>query len=546
MMNNFDYIIVGAGSSGCVLANRLSADGKNSVCLLEAGPPDWNPFIHIPAGFIKTLINPNVNWLFKSEPSWGTDGRVIDIPRGKTLGGSSSINGMVFNRGQNLDFDTWAQKGNRGWSYSDLLPYFKKYEKRYGEYDETYRGNKGELPITDLEYRDPLCEAFIKGAIEYGIPLNKDYNGELQEGVSYVQRNTRGRFRVSAAKAFLNPAKSRNNLQIITNAFVTKINFKNKTAIGVEYFKGGRRGKKVNLLANKEVILSSGVIKSPHILHMSGVGPAEDLQKLGIDVIHDLKGVGMNLRDHFAPRLTARAKNIETINEKSRGIKLLKEIGKYVIGKQSIVNLSPTLVYCFWHSNEEIRNHDLQMTFTPASYKEGVQSTLDTEPGFTVTAWQQRPESLGWIKSKNNDPFDSPIIQPNYLNAEEDKRVVVAGLKLSRRLMHSKALSNYFDYEVYPGIEKQSDEELLQVARERGTTTYHQMGTCRMGPKSDPTAVVDNNLKIYGLENIRVIDASIMPTMLSANLHSGATLIGEKGSDLVLGNDPIDPILLNY
>ena len=546
MMNNFDYIIVGAGSSGCVLANRLSADGKNSVCLLEAGPPDWNPFIHIPAGFIKTLINPNVNWLFKSEPSWGTDGRVIDIPRGKTLGGSSSINGMVFNRGQNLDFDTWAQKGNRGWSYSDLLPYFKKYEKRYGEYDETYRGNKGELPITDLEYRDPLCEAFIKGAIEYGIPLNKDYNGELQEGVSYVQRNTRGRFRVSAAKAFLNPAKSRSNLQIITNAFVTKINFKNKTALGVEYFKGGRRGKKVNLLANKEVILSSGVIKSPHILHMSGVGPAEDLQKLGIDVVHDLKGVGMNLRDHFAPRLTARAKNIETINEKSRGIKLLKEIGKYVIGKQSIVNLSPTLVYCFWHSNEEIRNHDLQMTFTPASYKEGVQSTLDTEPGFTVTAWQQRPESLGWVKSKNNDPFDSPIIQPNYLDAEEDKRVVIAGLKLSRKLMYSKALSNYFDYEVYPGIEKQSDEELLQVARERGTTTYHQMGTCRMGPKSDPTAVVDNNLKIYGLENIRVIDASIMPTMLSANLHSGATLIGEKGSDLVLGNDPIDPILLNY
>ena len=546
MMNNFDYIIVGAGSSGCVLANRLSADGKNSVCLLEAGPPDWNPFIHIPAGFIKTLINPNVNWLFKSEPSWGTDGRVIDIPRGKTLGGSSSINGMVFNRGQNLDFDTWAQKGNRGWSYSDLLPYFKKYEKRYGEYDETYRGNKGELPITDLEYRDPLCEAFIKGAIEYGIPLNKDYNGELQEGVSYVQRNTRGRFRVSAAKAFLNPAKSRSNLQIITNAFVTKINFKNKTAIGVEYFKGGRKGKKVNLLANKEVILSSGVIKSPHILHMSGVGPAEDLQKLGIDVVHDLKGVGMNLRDHFAPRLTARAKNIETINEKSRGIKLLKEIGKYVIGKQSIVNLSPTLVYCFWHSNEEIRNHDLQMTFTPASYKEGVQSTLDTEPGFTVTAWQQRPESLGWVKSKNNDPFDSPIIQPNYLDAEEDKRVVVAGLKLSRRLMHSKALSNYFDYEVYPGIEKQSDEELLQVARERGTTTYHQMGTCRMGPKSDPTAVVDNNLKIYGLKNIRVVDASIMPTMLSANLHSGATLIGEKGSDLVLGNEPIDPILLNY
>ena len=546
MIDNFDYIIVGAGSSGCVLANRLSANGKNSVCILEAGPPDWNPFIHIPAGFMKTLINPNVNWLFKAEPSWGTDGRIIDIPRGKTLGGSSSINGMVFNRGQNLDFDVWAQKGNKGWSYSDLLPHFKKYEKRHGEFDDLYRGSQGELPITDLEYRDPLCEAFIKSAIEQGIPLNKDYNGKSQEGVSYVQRTTRGRFRVSASKAFLNPAKSRQNLKIITNAFVTKVNFKNKIAIGVEYLRGGRRGKKINLLANKEVILSSGVIKSPHILHMSGIGPAEHLKNIGIDVVHDLKGVGMNLRDHFAPRLTARAKNIETINEKSRGFKLLKEIGKYVIGKQSIVNLSPTLGYCFWHSNEEIRNHDLQMTFTPASYKEGVQSTLDTEPGFTVTAWQQRPESLGWIKSKTNDPFDAPLIQPNYLDAEEDKRVVVAGLKLSRRLMHSKALSHYFDYEVYPGIEKQSDEELLQVARERGTTTYHQMGTCRMGPKTDPTAVVDDNLKDYGLNNLRVIDASIMPTMLSANLHSGATLIGEKGSDLVLGKDPIDPIVLNY
>ena len=546
MIDNFDYIIVGAGSSGCVLANRLSANGKNSVCILEAGPPDWNPFIHIPAGFMKTLINPNVNWLFKAEASWGTDGRIIDIPRGKTLGGSSSINGMVFNRGQNLDFDVWAQKGNKGWSYSDLLPYFKKYEKRHGEFDDVYRGCQGELPITDLEYRDPLCEAFIKSAIEQGIPLNKDYNGQSQEGVSYVQRTTRGRFRVSAAKAFLNPAKSRQNLQIITNAFVTKVNFKNKVAIGVEYLRGGRRGKKFNLTANKEVILSSGVIKSPHILHMSGIGPAEHLKNIGIDVVHDLKGVGMNLRDHFAPRLTARAKNIETINEKSRGLKLLKEIGKYVIGKQSIVNLSPTLVYCFWHSNEEIRNHDLQMTFTPASYKEGVQSTLDTEPGFTVTAWQQRPESLGWVKSRTNDPFDAPLIQPNYLDADEDKRVVVAGLKLSRRLMHSKALSHYFDYEVYPGIEKQSDEELLQVARERGTTTYHQMGTCRMGPKSDSTAVVDDNLKVYGLKNIRVIDASIMPTMLSANLHSGATLIGEKGSDLVLGNKPIDPVILNY
>ena len=545
-MNSFDYIIVGAGSAGCVLANRLSADGKNTVCLLEAGPPDWNPFIHIPAGFMKTLANPSVNWLFKSEPSWGTAGRIIEIPRGKTLGGSSSINGMVFNRGQNMDFDVWAQKGNKGWSYADLLPYFKRYETRLGDYDDKFRGNQGELPITDLGYSDPLCEAFIQGAIDEGIPLNKDYNGELQEGVSYIQRTTKGRFRVSAARAFLNPAKSRKNLNIVTNAFVTKLMIENKTATGVELLKGGKNGKKISIKANKEVILSSGVIKSPHILQLSGVGSGKYLQELGIDVIHDLKGVGMNLRDHFAPRMTARAKNVETINERSRGFKLLKEIGKYIIGKQSIVNLSPTLVYCFWHSDETIRNHDLQLTFTPGSYKEGVQSALDVEPGFTVAAWQQRPESLGWVKAKNNDPFEAPEIQPNYLDAEEDKRVVVEGLKLSRRLMHSKALSKYFDYEVYPGLEAQSDEELLQIARERGTTTYHQMGTCRMGPKTDPTAVVDSKLKVYGLNNIRVIDASIMPTMLSANLHSGTTMIGEKGSDLVLGKTPLQKIDLQY
>ena len=545
-MNSFDYIIVGAGSAGCVLANRLSADGKNTVCLLEAGPPDWNPFIHIPAGFMKTLANPSVNWLFKSEPSWGTAGRIIDIPRGKTLGGSSSINGMVFNRGQNMDFDVWAQKGNKGWSYADLLPYFKRYETRLGDYDDKFRGNQGELPITDLGYSDPLCEAFIQGAIDEGIPLNKDYNGELQEGVSYIQRTTKGRFRVSAARAFLNPAKSRKNLNIVTNAFVTKLMIENKTATGVELLKGGKNGKKISIKANKEVILSSGVIKSPHILQLSGVGSGKHLQELGIDVIHDLKGVGMNLRDHFAPRMTARAKNVETINERSRGFKLLKEIGKYIIGKQSIVNLSPTLVYCFWHSDETIRNHDLQLTFTPGSYKEGVQSALDDEPGFTVAAWQQRPESLGWVKAKNNDPFEAPEIQPNYLDAEEDKRVVVEGLKLSRRLMHSKALSKYFDYEVYPGLEAQSDEELLQIARERGTTTYHQMGTCRMGPKTDPTAVVDSKLKVYGLNNLRVIDASIMPTMLSANLHSGTTMIGEKGSDLVLGKTPLQKIDLQY
>ncbi len=535
MADRFDYVIVGAGSAGCVLANRLTAGGQHSVCVLEAGPPDWNPLIHIPAGFMYTLTDSSVNWLYQAEPSWGTNGRIIAAPRGKTLGGSSSINGLVFNRGQPMDYDVWAQKGNLGWSYADVLPYFQRYERRIGAGDDTYRGRNGEQIVTDLTWRHPLCDAFVEAAVAMGMPRNPDYNGRSQEGVSYVQRTTQGRLRVSAAKAFLNPAKQRPNLNIVTNAHAMKILFEGKRAVGVRYAKGGRGGKVIDVMANKEVILSSGVVNSPQLLQLSGVGDSDRLKALGIDVVHHLPGVGENLRDHYAPRFTARAKNIGTINEKSRGPKLWWEIGKYFMGMPSIVGLGPTLVYCFWHSDEAIRNHDLQMTFAPASYKEGVQSQLDDEPGFTVAAWQQRPESLGWVRARTSDSFDKPIIQPNYLDNEEDRRVVLAGMKLSRKLMHAPQLAPYLDFEVYPGEHIQNDDELLQIARERGTTTYHLMGTCRMGPQSDRTAVVDNELRVYGMEGLRVIDASIMPTMLSSNLNAGALMIGEKGSDLVLG-----------
>ena len=543
MRDSFDYVIIGAGSAGCVLANRLTEDGKYTVCLLEAGPPDWNPFIHIPAGFMKTLVNPSVNWLYEAEPSEGTNGRVIAAPRGKTLGGSSSINGLVFNRGQPMDFDVWAQKGNIGWSYADVLPYFKRYENRIGEYDETFRGTDGEQTVTDLEWRHPLCDAFIKGAVRLGIPENKDYNGGLQEGVSYVQRTAKGRVRVSAAKAFLGPAKKRHNLSIRTNAHVMRIELEGKRATAVRYAVGGRQGAETVVKARREIILSAGTINSPHILQLSGIGSKGLLDELGIQVMHHLPGVGENLRDHYAPRFTARAKNIQTINELSRGPRLLAEIGKYLLGKQSIVGLGPTLVYAFWHSDETVRNHDLQLTFAPASYKEGVQSQLDHEPGFTVASWQQRPESLGWVKARSSDPFEKPRIQPNYLSADEDKRILLAGMKLCRRLMHTPELSYYLDYEDYPGEHIQSDDELLQVARERGTTTYHLMGACRMGPDSDPTAVVDNKLRVKGIQGLRVADASIMPTMLSSNLNAGALMIGDKASDLVLGKEPLPPIM---
>jgi len=545
LADNFDYIIIGAGSAGCVLANRLTENGRNSVCVLEAGPRDWNPFIHIPAGFMKTLVNPNINWMYETTATEWTSNRAIAVPRGKTLGGSSSINGHVYNRGQKMDFDTWSQKGNKGWGYADVLPYFKRCEQKIGVGEEIYRGREGNLQINDLDWRDPLCDAFIEGANSIGIPSNADYNGAKQEGVSYVQRTTHKRRRVSAARAFLNPAKSRSSLTIITNALATKIILDGKRAVGVSYNKGLGDTQALELRANKEVILSGGAINSPQLLQLSGIGPADLLKTHGIEVQHELPGVGLNLRDHYAPRFTARAKNISTINEKARGPRLWSEIAKYFLGAKSIVNLSPTLVYCFWHSNESVKNHDLQLTFTPASYKEGVQSQLDDQPGFTIASWQQRPESLGFVKIKSDNPFEAPMIQPNYLEAEEDRKVLIAGMKLARRLMRTEPLAPYFEFEQYPGDHIQTDDELLQIARERGTTTFHVMGSCRMGPSSDPTSVVDEKLRVQGIDNLRVVDASIMPTMLSANLNAGAMMIGEKGADMILGKPALEPIIIS-
>ena len=539
MTEEYDYVIVGAGSAGCVLANRLTACGRYSVCLLEAGPRDWNPMIHIPAGFIKTLVNPSVNWMYESEASAGTNGRVIPIPRGKVIGGSSSTNGLIFNRGQKMDFDVWAQKGNRGWSYDDVLPYFRRFESYEGDGNESYRGQTGEMRITDLSWRDPLCDAFIEGAESIGIPRNPDYNGEIQEGTSYIQRTSTGKLRMSAARAFLKPARKRRNLNIITNAHATRILLDGRKATGIAYHRGGANGQKYKVMARREVIISGGTVNSPQLLQLSGIGPAELLRNLGIDVQHDLPGVGENLRDHYGTRLTARARNVRTINELARGPRLVGEIAKYFLGRRSILELGPTLVYCFWHSDETVRNSDLQISFTPASYKEGMQAWLDDEPGFTLATWQQRPESLGYIRARSSDPFDKPVIQPNYLADEEDQRVILAGIKLSRRLMHTAPLAPYFDYEAYPGKEVQGDDELLDIARQRSTTVYHMMGTCRMGPETDPTAVVDERLCVHGMENLRVIDASIMPTMLSANLNAGVLMIAEKGSDMVLNKGPL-------
>ena len=538
-MGTFDYVIVGAGSAGCILANRLSEDPNVKVCLLEAGGYDWNPFIHIPAGFMKTFYDASVNWKYEMEEGDWTGGRRIFAPRGKTLGGSSSINGHVYNRGQRFDFDTWAQFGNRGWGYADVLPYFRRTEKRIGDGDDTYRGRDGAVTVTDLEWRHPLCEAFIEGCVQNGIPRNPDYNGAKQEGVSYVQRTIKNGRRVSTAGAYLRPAMKRPNLQVIMKAHATGIVIEEGRATGIRFRHGGAKGQDKKVMAGREVILSGGTYNSPQLLQLSGIGPGEVLQSQGIEVRHALQGVGENLRDHYAPRLVARVKNSSTINEKTRGLSLAWEVAKWATRRKGLLTLNPTLVYCFWHSGEAADTSDIQMTFTPASYNEGVQGQLEPHPGMTVAAWQQRPESKGYVRIRSSSPFEQPTIQPNYLAEEHDRRVLLAGLKLARKLLASDPLKPYYDKESVPGPDVQTDDELLAVAQRYGTTTFHPMGTCKMGPATDPLAVVDDQLRVRGIDSLRVIDASVMPTMLSANLNAATMMIGEKGADLVRGKDQL-------
>ena len=543
-MDTYDYVIIGAGSAGSVLANRLSEDPDTTICVLEAGPPDWNPYIHIPAGFLKTITDPNVNWLYETEPSEGTAGRSIQQPRGKTLGGSSSINGHIYTRGNRMDYDGWAQRGNLGWGYADILPYFRRTETREGDADLTFRGSEGPLKVTDIDWSHPLTEAFIEGAVSIGIPRAKDYNGAKQEGVSYSQRTIANGRRMSAARAFLRPAMKRPNVHVITHAHVTKIIIENKRAVGVAYNKGGARGTPKKVMAAREVILSGGTMNSPQLLQISGIGDPEFLRSIGVEVVHALPGVGENLRDHYAPRFTARIKNVDSINERASGLRLLGEIAKWGLTRKGILSLSPTLVYCFWKSNPDLDSNDVQFTFTPASYKEGVQSKLDDFPGMTIAAWQQRPESSGYVRAKSADPFEKPIIQPRYLEHETDQRVLLSAMKIARRLFRTKPLAPYFDHEIYPGEDIQSDDELMQIARERGTTTFHPMGTCRMAPQNDPTAVVDDKLRVYGIEGLRVVDASIMPMMPSANLNAPTMMVAEKASDIIRGKEPLEPVII--
>ena len=393
-----------------------------------------------------------------------------------------------------------------------------------------------------MDWQDPLCEAFMAGAVSLGIPKNKDYNGAIQEGVSYCQRTIQDGLRMSAAKAFLHPARKRPNVDVRTYAHVTNIIFEGKRAVGVRYLRGGKGGVPVEVRANKEVILSGGAYNSPQLLQLSGVGSPELLQSHGIEVRHALSGVGEGLQDHYAPRSVARVKNIRTINELRRGLSLWVEVLKWATTRRGLLSLSPTMVYCFWHSGETTESSDLQLTFTPASYKEGVQGQLEDEPGMTVASWQQRPESRGYVRIRSADPHAPPIIQTNYLVEELDRRVVVAGMKLARRLLQSEPLAPYYAYEDFPGPNVQSDDEFLQAATERGTTTFHPGCTCRMGPADAKWAVVDDRLRVHGLQGLRVVDASVMPRMISANLNASTLMIADKASDMIRGKAALEAV----
>ncbi|NDG47772.1 MAG: choline dehydrogenase [Rhodospirillales bacterium] len=532
MTDTFDFIIVGSGAAGSVLADRLSEDGKHSICVLEAGPMDSNPWIHMPAGFTKTLSNPDVSWQFSTEPTEMTGGRRINTIQGRVLGGGTSINGLIYNRGQPDDLNNWAQRGNRGWGYDDCLPYYKRTERRVGVSDDT-RGTEGGMPVTDMDWFHPVSEAFIEGCVAQGIPRNPDYNNGNQAGVGYYQRIIQNNRRVSAARGRLHPAMARKNLEVRTNARATTLLFEGKRCVGLRYA-ASADGPRTEIRARREVILSAGTANTARLLQISGIGPAGLLQKLGVAPVHILPGVGENFRDHYASRFIMRAKpGTITLNELARGWRLGTQLVKWATGRPNILATAPSHVYVFWKSFEGLDQPDLQCVFTPGSYKPGKTYVLDDYPGVSAGSWQHRPESTGFVRARSTNPWVDPEIQPNYLSHEMDRRVHIAGLRMMRRLLNSPQLSPFLEGETLPGKDVQTDDEFLDFARNNGVTTYHLIGTAKMGPADDPMAVVDDRLRMHGMEGLRVVDASIMPAMTSANTMATTMMIAERAADFI-------------
>lgn len=527
-----DFIIIGAGSAGCVLANRLSADAENRVVLLEAGGPDRNPWIHIPVGYFKTLHNPKTDWCYKTEPDPGLHDRRLDWPRGKTLGGSSSINGLLYVRGQKQDYDGWAQMGNRGWSYEEVLPLFKRSENHEDGASDLHGGDGG-LAVSRIRAKSEIAEAFIGAAVEMGVPRTDDYNGEDQEGAGYFHQTAKGGFRCSSAKAFLSPVKTRANLEIITHAHTTHLKLDDKGAVTGAAFE--RQGQPAEIMLNPggEVILCAGAIGSPQILELSGIGDGGKLQSAGVESVHHLPGVGECLQDHLQIRLVYEV-NVQTLNDAINNI--LPRIGiglQYALFRKGPMSLGASQVAIFAKSQEGLETPDIQFHFQPLSAdKPGIE--MHPFSGITSSVCQLRPHSRGHIHIKSPNSKDHPKIVPNYLSAHEDQLCAVRAVKFARAMTRTKALAPFIVREHVPENDPQSDDQLLDAARQISQTIYHPTSTCRMG--QDELAVVDERLRVHGLKGLRIADASIMPAIVSGNTHAPAVMIGEKASDMILAD----------
>ena len=525
--DEFDFIVVGAGSSGCALANRLSADTGNRVLLLEAGGRDSYPWIHIPVGYFKTMLNPKTDWCYQTEPDPGLNGRSIPWPRGKVLGGSSSINGLVYIRGQSHDYDQWRQLGNTGWSWDDVLPYFMRAEDNERGANETH-GTGGPLGVSDIGFSRGFSDAFIDAAEEIGIPRTDDFNSGDQEGAGYFQLTTKNGRRCSAAVGYLRPVKDRANLTVTTQALVRRVLFEGKRAVGIEYDVDGQTR---IARAKGEIVLSSGTIGSPQILQLSGVGPGVLLGEFGIPVVHEAPGVGENLQDHLQIRAVYKT-NQPSLNDEVNSLFRKALIGlEYALFRKGPMTIAAGHVGMFAKTRAELETPDVQFHFIPLSTV-GPGEGLHEFSAFTSSVCQLRPESRGKIVIKSPNHTDYPAIYPNYLSTEIDRQTIVAGMKLSRKVMATKTMESLIIDEFLPGTDVETDEELLDHARNNAGTIYHPVGTCKMG--SDPMAVVDERLRVRGVDGLRVADASIMPTLVSGNTNGPSIMIGEKASDMIL------------
>jgi choline dehydrogenase len=524
----FDYVIVGAGSAGCVLANRLSADSGVSVCLIEAGGRDWYPWIHIPVGYFYTFDNPRTDWRFRTEPDPGLAGRSIKYPRGRVLGGTSSINGMVYIRGQARDYDGWRQAGNIGWSWNDVLPYFKKSEDQVRGPSEAH-GVGGELRVEDLRANWEVLDAFCDAAVESGIPRTADFNAGDNQGVGYFQVTQKDGRRMSTARAFLKPARGRRNLTVLSNAHAKRIRFDGRRATGLDYRRHGVDG---HVAAERELILAAGAIGSPQLLMLSGIGDGAALAGHGIAAVHHLPGVGANLQDHLAIRTMYKVSNTVTLNDQAASL-----VGKakmaldYLLHRRGALTIPPALVTAFVKSDPSRETPDLQFVCYPLTY-----DTTGDPPhsfsGFTAGICLLHPESRGRIALKSADPFAAPAIQLNFLSTAVDRATAVAGVKAMREVCSAPALRRFSPSEFAPGPGYQTDDELEAGIGKIGGTIFHPVGTCKMG--DDPAAVVDARLRVHGLERLRVVDASIMPTIISGNTNAATIMIGEKASDMIV------------